>query len=161
VQTPSGLSEIVATFGDITKYINSAGHISPDWEAQNLGFAKLAFPIRLSWAPTITVTKIQCHKLLIDAFEGIFSAMVAKGLAVQIKTYGGCYAYRPQRHSTKLSTHAWGISVDLNPESNEQGTMGNMHPGIIKLFRDSNFVWGGDFLGPRCDPMHFQYCKNY
>lgn len=161
MQTPNGLAEIVSTFGDITKFIGSDGHISPDWEKEYLDWANLAFPIRLSWNQTITVTKIKCHKLLCPTFEGIFSQMVLKGLAVQIKTYGGCYAYRPQRASTKLSTHAWGIAIDLNPESNEMGTMGNMHPGVIKLFRDSGFLWGGDFLGARCDPMHYQFCRNY
>lgn len=161
MQTPSGLSEIVSTFGDISKYIGSDGHVSPMWEANVLGSADLAFPIRLSWNPLITVTKITCHKLLVPTIQGIFSEMVSKGLSVQIKTFGGCYAYRSQRTGTKLSTHAWGIAMDLNPESNEQGTMGNMHPGIIKLFRDAGFEWGGDWPLPRQDPMHFQFATSY
>jgi hypothetical protein len=159
--TPSGLSEIISTFGDISKYIGSDGHVSPRWESEILGSADLAFPIRLSWDMRITVTKISCHKLLVPVIQGIFSQMVIKGLSVQIKTFGGCYAYRPQRTGTKLSTHAWGIAIDLNPESNEQGTMGNMHPGIIKLFRDAGFEWGGDWPQSRCDPMHFQFATDY
>ena len=87
--------------------------------------------------------------------------MVSKGVSVQIKTFGGCYAYRPQRTGTKLSTHSWGIAIDLNPESNEQGSMGNMNPQIIAMFEAAGFEWGGRWLPKRQDSMHFQFATGY
>lgn len=161
IQVPNGYGEIVSTFGDIRRYVGSDGMHLPAWEQDQLSFATLAFPIRLSWDQSITVTKIRCHKLLAPTFEFVFQEMVRKDFARFVKTYGGCFNYRPQRSATKLSTHSWGIAIDLNPESNEQGTMGNMNPGIIKLFEAAGFEWGGRWLPSRQDPMHFQYATGY
>jgi D-alanyl-D-alanine carboxypeptidase len=49
----------------------------------------------------------------------------------------------------------------LNPETNAQGTEGNMDSAVIKIFRDAGFEWGGDWQGKVRDPMHFQFCTGY
>ena len=161
VRVPDGYNEIVQTFGDIRQCVGSDGLHLPEWEVAQLGTARLAFPLRLSWDQTITVTKIKCHRLLVPCFEAVFKNLVKQDLARYIKTFGGCFNYRPQRDGTKLSTHSWGIAIDLNPESNEQGTMGNMNPGVIKLFEALGFEWGGRWIQSRQDPMHFQYATSY
>jgi hypothetical protein len=69
IQVPNGYGEIVSTFGDIRRYVGSDGMHLPAWEQDQLSFATLAFPIRLSWDQSITVTKIRCHKLLAPTFE--------------------------------------------------------------------------------------------
>jgi D-alanyl-D-alanine carboxypeptidase len=65
------------------------------------------------------------------------------------------------RTNTKPSTHSWGIAIDLNPETNAQGTAGDMDAGVIEIFRGAGFKWGGDWEGGTRDPMHFQFCTGY
>jgi len=104
---------------------------------------------------------ITCHKLLASVFTGVFDRIQSSGLQSKITSFGGCFSFRPQRTGTKLSTHAWGIAIDLNPETNEQGTAGNMDSGLIATFREAGFKWGGDWQGRSRDPMHFQFCTGY
>jgi hypothetical protein len=54
-----------------------------------------------------------------------------------------------------------GIAIGLNPETNPQGTEGNMDPGVVTIFRGAGFEWGGDWPGRVRDPMHFQFCTGY
>lgn len=158
---PNGLEQIVATFGDICKYLHPDGTISPEWEINTLAIARLAFPLQLSWDRTKTVNVIRCHKLLVPTIEGTFSQLQQEGLAQFLQTFGGCYMFRPQRGASKLSAHCWAIALDLNPESNRQGTPGNMDTRVVQLFEANGFEWGGKFLGDRQDPMHFQFCTGY
>ena len=102
-----------------------------------------------------------CHRLLATVFTDVFGRLQSAGLQEKITTFGGCFSFRPQRTGTKLSAHAWGIAIDLNPETNAQGTAGNMDPGVVSIFRDAGFEWGGDWLGRSQDPMHFQFCTGY
>ncbi|HZP16723.1 MAG TPA: M15 family metallopeptidase, partial [Terriglobales bacterium] len=73
----------------------------------------------------------------------------------------GCFAFRPQRMGGRLSTHSWGIAIDLNPESNAQGTAGSMDRGVVEIFKSAGFAWGGNWQGRCRDPMHFQFCTGY
>ena len=65
--------------------------------------------------------------------------------------------YRAQRRSKKISPHAWGIAIDLDPDTNQMGTPGSMNQRIIEIFESFGFIWGGGFN----DPMHFQFVKGY
>jgi len=76
-------------------------------------------------------------------------------------TYGGCFNFRAKRSSSKLSTHSWGIALDLNPETNGMGREGDMAPGIVEVFESFGFTWGGRWSGAGKDPMHFQFCSGY
>jgi hypothetical protein len=102
-----------------------------------------------------------CHKLMVGIFTEAFERLQSSGLQEKITSFGGCFSFRPQRTGTKLSAHSWGIAIDLNPESNAQGTAGNMDSGIVGVFRDAGFEWGGGWQGKVRDPMHFQFCTGY
>jgi len=82
-------------------------------------------------------------------------------LEKQITSLGGCFSFRPQPTGTKLSTHSWGIAIDLNPETNAQGTAGDIDSAIVDIFRKAGFQWGGDWEGSSRDPMHFQFFSGY
>ena len=162
MNTPDGLDQIIATFGDPHSYIGTDGNLSPLWQESKLHQIALPFALPLDWNRAVTVTHMMCHQLLAETFEDVFDKIVNEGLQAQVKTFGGCFAYRPQRGSTgKLSTHTWGIAVDLNPFENQQGTPGNMNMDVVGIFREAGFKWGGDWEGPRADPMHFQFATGY
>ena len=161
LQPPNGLEEVLATFGDINKFIAADGSITSAWESQFITRVPLPFPIPLSWNLSAQATQIRCHKLLAGVFEQAFQTIDAQELRQQIQTYGGCYEFRAKRTSAKISAHAWGIALDLNPLTNAQATLGNMHPGVVNIFRSFGFKWGGDWTGKSKDPMHFQFCTGY
>jgi len=72
--------------------------------------------------------------------------------------FGGCYQYRRIGGSAKLSTHAWGAGIDLDPDFNPRYHPWNPKTGIpnavIEAFMAEGWTWGGRFHTP--DPMHFQ-----
>jgi hypothetical protein len=158
---PHGLDQIRATFGDIFQYILSDHTLDPRWQTEQLRTAPLPFPLALSWDHSRRVEHITCHRLLQSAFESVFAALVKSGLQSKITSFSGCFSFRPQRTGTELSTHSWGIAIDLNPETNAQGTFGNMDAGVVGIFREAGFEWGGEWQGRVCDPMHFQFCTGY
>ncbi len=161
VVPPNGLSAILATFGNIYEYLRDDGSLDPRWEGEQLAQASLPFPIPLSWAPSQSVRAIQCHAKLVDTFAGVFKAIEERGLKESLRTYGGCFNFRSKRTSGKLSVHSWGIAIDLNPDSNPQGSSGDMDPTVVEVFREFGFKWGGDWAGRSKDPMHFQFCTGY
>jgi hypothetical protein len=121
----------------------------------------LPFSLRLSWDPSRTVTRMTCHRRMTRIFSSVFSSIQARGLQDRITSFGGCFAFRPQRTGSKLSAHSWGIAIDLNPDSNPQGSAGNMDAGVIEIFRRAGFEWGRGWQGKTRDPMHFQFCTGY
>jgi hypothetical protein len=158
---PNGLDEIRSTFGDIFAYTTADHTLDSRWQSQFLERVILPFPMTLSWDHSQSVSAITCHKLLASAFTGVFARIQSSGLQNKVTSFGGCFSFRPQRTGTKLSTHAWGIAIDLNPETNEQGTIGNMDSELISMFCDAGFEWGGNWQGRSRDPMHFQFCTGY
>lgn len=158
---PHGLDEIIATFGDIRNFIRNDGSLMEAWEL-NMKYVEVPFPLVLSWDTTKRITRFACHGRLAEIFAELLHQLHSSGLHASLVSFGGCFAYRPQRGSHKLSTHAWGISIDLNPSSNRMGTNGSMHSEVIDMFRMYGFFWGGDFTAKeRRDPMHFQFCTGY
>lgn len=158
---PHGFQGVRDTFGDLLAYIADDSTLDPRWESERMVKAALPFPIPLSWDTTRNATGIRCHRLIAPLVEEVFRQIAAQGLKSAVQTYGGCFAYRPKRLGTKPSTHAWGIALDLNPNTNAMGTAGNMDPRLIELFEGYGFAWGGRWAGKNKDPMHFQYCSGY
>jgi hypothetical protein len=161
LSAPHGLDEICSTFGDIFGYIRPDKTLDPRWSQEFLARIALPFPLTLSWDRSQTVNAITCHRLLTNVFAGVSDQIQSSGLQSKITSFGGCFSFRPQRTGAKVSTHAWGIAIDINPESNAQGTAGDMDEELISIFRHAGFKWGGDWQGRSRDPMHFQFCTGY
>jgi hypothetical protein len=71
---------------------------------------------------------------------------------------GGTYNFRPIRGGRALSTHAYGIAIDIDPASNGLGdTTPAMPAWVVQAFERRGWVWGGRFS--RVDGMHFQRAK--
>jgi D-alanyl-D-alanine carboxypeptidase len=140
---PSGVDQIIASFGDVHKYIQPDGTLDPRWQTEFIDRVALPFPLLLSWDHSKSVRQFACHKRLTTIFASVFANILAEELQARVKSFGGCFAFRPERTSVKLSTHSWGIAIDLNPETNLQGSAGDMDAQVIKVFRDAGFEWGG------------------
>lgn len=147
-QAPSGLNGIRLIFGE------------PGASPCFAGRARFPHPLKLSWNND-RISVFACHILLEETFTRVFRRIDEKGLWPEVKEWGGCFNDRPTRQGGKASTHSWGIAADLNPRENAQGTNGKMHPGIIEIFQDEGFEWGGVWSPTSRDPMHFQYAKGY
>ena len=161
LEPPDGLQQILAVFGNIHEFIGPDGILDSKWHTSFLDRAVLPFPLELSWDHSKTVTHMLCHKRLARTFEDVFGKIRAEGLQSKIVSFGGCFGFRTQRTGTRLSTHCWGIAVDLNPETNIQGTAGDIDKVVVEIFRSAGFKWGGEWPGARRDPMHFQFCTGY
>jgi hypothetical protein len=158
---PHGIDEVIRVFGDIREHVGGDGRLAPSWQLNYLARMALPFPLPLAWDPSRTVTQMTCHRSMTVAFARVFGSIQEGGLQPSVTSFGGCFTFRPQRTGNKLSAHSWGIAIDLNSESNPQGSVGDMPFGVIEIFRSAGFEWGGDWHGSSRDPMHFQFCTGY
>ncbi|HKS72504.1 MAG TPA: M15 family metallopeptidase [Terriglobales bacterium] len=161
VVPPVGLSGVVREFGDVREFVGMDGCLNARWEAQYLAVVALPFSLMLAWDHSRIISSFRCHRRLTAIFGRVFERIVANGLASKVSSFGGCFMYRPKRTGAKLSTHSWGIAIDLNPETNGLGCAGDMDPGVVRVFRDFGFEWGGEWVSRARDPMHFQFCSHY
>jgi hypothetical protein len=160
---PHGLIEIAKTFGDINKNIRQSKDgvltLNPAFKRQHIVRIGLPYKLKPAWDHNKNISSIRCHILVADRFQAAFNEISNRQLP--ICSFGGCFNFRQKRNGASLSTHAWGIAIDLNPETNRYGTSGDMAPEIVEIFQNFGFIWGGDWKGKMCDPMHFQYCDGY
>lgn len=87
----------------------------------------------------------------------------------------GCYCHRPNANdSSKLSTHSFGVALDINAGDNPNGVspptkkkweklskrkqMTTWYSGspIVKIAKEYTMTWGGEFSSTK-DAMHFAY----
>jgi hypothetical protein len=147
-QTPNGLAEMRQVFGNEN---------TQNFEAQFIKIFDLPYPLLYAGQE---VAHARCHYLIIENFQQAFQQIMEKGLMDEVKNYGGIYQVRAKRGQKKLSTHAWGIAIDLEPEKYPLSSKGRFPDEVVQAFKDSGFFYGGDFKS-RLDPMHFQFCSGY
>ena len=152
METPTGVQQIISLFGEAGQPRCHSGVVTLSGRG-----------------------RIVCHELLEETLQSVFDKIFSE-CAEYYLSCGGCYANRAKRGSHKISTHAWGIAVDLNVPYNPLSLQYEQllsryskdklkyiftptHP-IVKIFEEHGFLWGGDFKG-RKDGMHFQFAKGY
>lgn len=163
MKVPHGLKEIVDRFGDPSKFALPDGTLSPTWEKLNIVRVELPEPLRLDFLPGDNepfVTRVACHKGIADVLRETLEKVHGLGLWAGLGGYSGGFAWRPQRDSNKLSTHAWGIGLDFGGSRDPLGdTLVDMPPSIVEVFDSYGFTWGGRWK--RTDAMHFQFASDY
>jgi hypothetical protein len=143
-----------ADFGSFSYTYTADGSIQPDpgWVSQY---------IRTESVPILG--SVTCHKLMIPQLRAALQQVVDAGLADQIHPgeYGGCYVPRfiASDPSNPVSLHTWGIAIDLNVPGNQRGTVGEIDPRVVSIFKSWGFAWGGDW--GYTDPMHFELARLY
>ncbi|MEM9556049.1 MAG: M15 family metallopeptidase [Acidobacteriota bacterium] len=136
------------------------------WRRDNLVTFKAPYRLTLSWDLSAHATRVTCHRRVAESLERILAGILehyGSLEAVQqnrMHLYGGCYNYRPVRNGNRLSTHAWGAAIDLDPERNPLGvpydeSAGMMPRAVVDLFEAEGWTWGGTWPR-RPDCMHFQ-----
>lgn len=72
----------------------------------------------------------------------------------------GCFAPRASRSdANRLSTHSWGIAVDINADTNPMRSpmVRDIPDAWVAAFEACGWTWGGRWKTP--DPMHFQFAR--
>lgn len=109
----------------------------------------------LTQIETASGLKVTVNKAAADAFKAFLDALEAEGY--KIGSIGG-YAMRNIAGTDKLSEHAYGAAIDINPAQNPQGgNTTNMPADVQQLAARYGLIWGGLWSGKSYDPMHFQY----
>ncbi len=90
------------------------------------GLVAVACPWRLTiaWDRQKSTGAIRCHPKVAGSLERVLKRVhghygEARLRELGLHLYGGCYNHRPMRGGTALSTHAWGIAIDWDPERNQ------------------------------------------
>lgn len=80
-----------------------------------------------------------------------------EGYTYRRAIYG--YACRTIGGTSLYSTHAWGIAVDVNSESEHYGHdhCHTVSSGLARIWQTHRWKWGAAFR----DCMHFQYAQGY
>lgn len=88
------------------------------------GTVHLPFAFRIAWNKSQKVKTFRCHEKVAGSFTTIWTETAkhygeAEMRRLGLDLFGGCYNYRPMRGGTALSTHAYGIAQDADPERNQ------------------------------------------
>lgn len=144
---------------------NGDGAADPSWAAKWLTTIEPPYRMFLAWDPKREVKRITvnkgCAEALLAALNGIAKHYGSQA-AIQkagLHLFAGVYNFRPIRGGKVLSTHARACGIDLNPDKNGQGSVGNMPPEVVAIFKAQGAEWGGDWRGKSKDPMHFQFAR--
>jgi hypothetical protein len=86
-------------------------------------------------------------------FKPFLNDLAATGY--DIDSLGG-YNYRNARGSNRLSEHAYGRAIDINPSSNPMGSqlITDLPSNVARLAALHNLIWGGTWKSKK-DSMHF------
>ncbi len=91
-----------------------------------------------------------------QALDAALALVEARGYIGELRTFDGCLNIRAVRGKPdELSTHAYGLAIDINAATNHLGQPPTISPGLVQCFTESGFSWGGTF--PRVDGQHFSF----
>lgn len=142
---PAGESAIRRTFGSPCNSSTRANSLN--WTAADNGRSyRVNYHRLLGGSSSSNVPDVRYH-------------FRAQGMDGTVKR--GIWGYNCRRisNSSKYSTHAWGIAIDINSAYEH---VGHTHchtvtPAMAALWKTHNWTWGAAFN----DCMHFQYATAY
>lgn len=145
--TAHGRDGLVSYFGN---------PLAPFFEAQNIVSFNLPYPLYYAGQK---VTTARAHRLAVPNFVQALTALRERGLIAQASNYGGIYNLRLKRTNGDLSTHSWGVAIDMEPAKYPLGSTDRMSREVVQCFTEAGFVCGETF--PVADPGHFQLVIGY
>lgn len=100
--------------------------------------------------------RIYCNLDLVDPLQRALDNIVLTDRLHELKTFDGCFEVRAVRNSSgKVSTHSYGLAIDLNAAENPLGADPVLSPEFVHCWEEAGFDWGGRFQYP--NGMHFSY----
>jgi hypothetical protein len=137
------------------------GRVSSTWYKNHIVNWKPPYPIFYSDGHQ-PMRMLLVHKLCVPAFDGAFTEVLNHFGPDAIKEKhldicGGTYNYRNMRGGSRLSVHAYGIAIDMDPENNpfpHRWTEDGIDLDFVKIMEKHGFWWRGHHGD--IDPMHFQ-----
>lgn len=147
------------------EYINSIYGLP----GRNIVDFKIPYKMKLAWDEEIIIETFQCNAKIVPNLDAIFNCVKLAYDSNSIKDlgldlFGGCFNIRNKRGGSSLSTHSWGIAVDIDPANNQLAW--NKNKARLAKKEYNNF-WsivetnGGYSLGrlKNYDWMHFQFIE--
>lgn len=161
---PLGDSQIKTVFGDPSFTEGKKGAVILDqaWAGTNIVMLQTPLLADNGYA------SIQVHKKAQSSFKRVFDAIGQANLGGRILTCAGTFVPRHKGWDPTrgLSSHTWGIAIDLNVAWNGYGSVPaaiGTHGSLIELvpyFEAEGFAWGGYFEPQSiCDGMHFELAR--
>ncbi len=153
--TPTGYTQIVNRFGQPCNA--DANAISMSWRAADNGVTyTVRFHRKLGGYPTEMVSNKGGRSTNLD--NDVYGHIQNDHLSGYTKSGISGYNCRYIAGTTKWSTHAWGIAVDISSRYEPSGSCSStVNYRFAPIFKNHGWRWGLDF----CDPMHFQYAYGY
>lgn len=153
-------------FGAIPSYIETrptgAVILPAGWESGNI--VAIDTPIFAA----IGHPRLEVHRLAARAFWNVFDKIARAGLTDRVLRCDGTFVPRHKGWDPRrtLSSHSWGIAIDLNARWNGYGNppapvgaIGSTRD-LIPLFASEGFAWGGNFTPDAYrDGMHFELAR--
>lgn len=131
----------------------------PGWAGENKWMRTFAVPEWVDrWINTATgkpVTRIYCNKDVHEPLTWALESLRNMGLLHELKTFDGCFNIRTVRGSDRVSTHAYGLAIDINAFENSLGGHVTFDYAFVSCWTKHGWDWGGTFK--RRDGMHFSY----
>jgi hypothetical protein len=113
---------------------------------------------RVTPMPKFAFNKVAAPSLerVLEAIWGHYEKDQESIEAYGLDRYGGAFNFRNIRGSRRISNHAYGCAIDLDPTHNPLGAKkGRMPADVVQIFKSEGWRWGGDYHG-RKDWMHFE-----
>lgn len=142
------------------------GRPTAAWQSEHLTRIATPYPMTLAFPPGTEVTRILCHKKVADSLTHVLENILEHFGSVEevrrarMHLFGGCFNFRRITGGSRLSDHAWGVAIDIDPAKNAFGvkhdeSKGMMPRAVVRIFEEEGWRWGGRFRrNPDC--MHFQ-----
>lgn len=142
------------------------GRPTAAWQSEHLTRIATPYPMTLAFPPGTAVTRILCHKNVANSLTHVLENILEHFGSVEavrrarMHLFGGCFNFRRITGGSRLSDHAWGVAIDIDPAKNAFGvkhdeSKGMMPLAVVGIFEEEGWRWGGRFRkNPDC--MHFQ-----
>jgi hypothetical protein len=107
------------------------------------------------------VRTIRCHPKISQSLLAFFEDIAKSRHAPILQRYAGCYNFRPMRGGIRMSKHAWGAAVDLDPAPNGLRTpwpaQATMHIEVMEMAAKYGIKAAGAAWGR--DSMHYEWTR--
>lgn len=110
-----------------------------------------------------SVRTVRVHKRAAESLRGALEDVASSSSNGVLKFYAGTFNNRPMRGGSRPSKHAWGVAIDLDPDSNglrqHWPMSADMPFDVMECFARWGWTPAGAFWSR--DAMHFERTRPY